>query len=249
MAGTIYTYHDVLSMIDSSVHRKTIETRGTTMVNLALHEIWDAYDWADTIADLPPFFLVPSTQDYPDSLYGVKPSDFLGFRQVRFVYLGADPPVKRAMGPQKHLELTENADFPHAISYQKSFDGFRVFPRPAENMGAPLYMVEGTYKKEPTIIATGALDTNLTFGDDFLTTWIEGLKWAGWVLSGDERAGQKIENQGTLQFSGQIGTFQAAIEMKAMEYGLNDGDVHVAPAEPLVALDYAPFGWTGGPGR
>ena len=249
MAGTIYTYQDVLSMLDPVIHRKIIETRGATMVNLALHEVWDQYDWEDSIGKLPPFFMVPSTQDYPDSMYGIKPSDFLGFRQARFVYLGADPPVRRPMGVQKHLELTENADFPHAISYQKSFDGFRLFPRPAENMGSPNYMIEGTYKKEPPILATGSLDTNIAFGDDFLTAWLAGLKWAGFALAGDDRAGQKIQNQGVLQYSGQIADFMTNIMMKAAEYGLNDGDVSIAPSEPLVPTEYTPYGWTGGPGR
>ena len=245
MPGTVYSYNDVLSMCDAVVHRKIIEGKSAIMVNLAMEVIWNEYDWADSIAALPPFFLIPSVQDYPNVPYTVKPSDFLGFRQARLVQTSGSPPVKWPINIQKHLELTHNSNYPQAISYQKSFDGFRIFPKPASNMGAPRYMVEGTYKKTVPNVSVATLDSKLNFGDDFLETWLAGLMWAGFKLAGDERAGQKIENNGVIQYSGQLAEFKVSIMEKAAEFGLEDGDVSIAPQEPLVGSAFTTVGWPG----
>lgn len=245
MAGTVYTYNDVLSMCDSVVHRKTLEGKSAVMINLALEEIWNEYDWAESIATLPPFYLIPAVQDYPDTPFGVKPSDFLGLRQARLVHLGGSPPTRAPLNVQKHLELTHNSAYPHAISYQKSFDGFRLFPKPPTNMGAPKHMIEGTYKKHAANVTVADLDDYIALDDDFLEVWLSGLTWAGMKLAGDQRAGQKIINNGVMQYSGQYAEFMTTVEQKAAEYGLNDGDVHVAPSEPLVNDGFSSIGWPG----
>jgi hypothetical protein len=113
-------------------------------------------------------------------------------------------------------------------------------------MGAPKWMVGGTYKTEPTAVTNATLDSAIPFADDFLEVFLHGIKWAAMDMSGDQRAGGTQMQDNFKAFTGQFGLFQAAIKQQAMEYGLDDGDHKVAPAEPLAITGFGSAGGYGG---
>lgn len=233
MATKNYTWNDVLSMCSNVTNRLVADRRGAAICNLCQNEMWDEYDWRESIATLPPFFLIPNRQDFGPPFSAV-PSDFKGLRQVRVAYIAGDPPHYWELSVEKHLGLTHNQQIPHAISYQPDERAFRLFPRVPDSIAAPHYMVEGTYKKNPTRLSNSTLETFLPFDDEHLLVFVEGVKWASWKLSGDARAGGVQIQDNFRVLTGQRSDFQNAIDSMAEDFGLNDGDQHIAPREPLV---------------
>jgi hypothetical protein len=234
-------------MVDPVVHRLVKERQSATICNRALNEMWDEYDWRETISAHKPWFLVPGRQDMEGPL-SVTPSDFRGLRKVYLIYTSGDPPSFQPLNVLKHLEPTITIAVPHAISYEKSIAGYRLFPRPGRSLGAPKWMIGGTYKHEPTLVTQGTLATEIPFADDFLEIFLQGIKWAAFDSAGDQRAGGTQIQSNFKVYTGQYGVFQAAIQEQAAEYGLDDGDQQIAPSEPLAITGFSNAGslWTGG---
>jgi hypothetical protein len=245
MAATNYTWVDALSAIGGQHNRLVEDKNAATICNLCLNEMWDAYDWRESISTLPPFFLVPSRQDHGPP-FSTVPSDFKGLRRARCSYITGSPPSFWGLNVQKHLDMTQARHLPHAISYHAPKSAFRLFPRVPTNIGAPHYQVEGTYKKNAPKITNATLDTPLPFDDEHIGVFTTGLRWAAWELSGDPRAGQVQEQNGAVVVTGQLGKFVNEVNGMAEEYGLNDGDQNIAPAYPLVDQGlYTPWGHPG----
>jgi len=233
MAVSTYTFDDVLRMVGRFVPRNVITDSGADICNLAQNHIWHKYDWRESLKTLPPFYLIPNEQDVGPPFYTV-PDDFAGLRKVDIVYMQSDPPTRRPLTVIKDLNVTHIRWFPHAINYNPDTKSFRVFTRMNENVGAPLWQIEGTYKTKTTRITPSTLTTFIPTKDDLIEMWVEGIKWAAMNYAGDPKAGVIQSQGGQMIYQGQIATFMAAMEQMAQNEGLELGDPYIHPSEPLV---------------
>ena len=140
MPGT-FTFDDVCRMVDRHVPRNVMSDNAANICNLAYNRIWHQYDWRESLATLPPFYLIPNEQDMGAPFYTV-PDDFAGLRKADLVYLAGDPPTRRQLTVIKDLNLTQARYFPHAINYNPDTQSFRVFTRVTGNVGAKASVLE-----------------------------------------------------------------------------------------------------------
>jgi hypothetical protein len=212
---------------------------------MATNLIWHRYDWRESLTELPPFYLIPNEQDHfiPGSIV---PADYHGLRKISYAqFTGTTGYRKQEIKAVRDLPLTQAKGLPQRISYEASRKAFRIFPRVPENIGAPNYFIEGTYKRRPTAVADHTMDTStLPWDDSYLNVYLEALRWAFLTLVGDTRAGAAQVQGGQTLFSGQLATSMAAIETMAATEGLNDHDVQISPEEPLVGLSGPSGNWT-----
>lgn len=216
-----YTFENAVNLVTRQFPRIVESDAAADICNMAMYEIWKKYDWRESLVTLPPFYLIPNTQDHGRPAVAV-PVDFMGIRQAYLVRLNANPPYRERLQPIKDLELTPVRGLPSAIGYQPDTSCFRVFPRVPDNIGAPEWCVQGTYKRRPTkVTSTTLTSTLLPYDDIYLYTVVEVIKWAGWQTAGDPRA----EKQYMLAHQ--------MIDQMASNEGLELGDVVLAPREAL----------------
>ena len=232
MAGT-FTFDDVLRMIDKHVPRNVVTDNAANICNLAYNRIWQRYDWRESLATLPPFYLIPNQQDIGSPFYTI-PTDFAGLRKADLVYIASDPPVHKPLTIIKDLNITHGRWSPHSIGYNPDTQSFRIFTRATGNMGVPLWQIEGTYKTKATKITPNTLTTTIPTKDDLLEMWIEGTKWAAFHFMGDPKAGQVQKQNGQTTFTGQLANFMASMDSMATNEGLELGDNYIHPSEPMV---------------
>ena len=228
-----YTFDDVLRMNAKLVPRNVIDDHGADICTLAYNKIWQRYDWRESLKTLPPFYLIPGEQEVGPPFYSV-PDDFNGLRKVNYVYVQSDPPVRKPLKVIKDLDLTHIKWWPHAICYNPDTRSFRVYSRLADNIGAPLYQIEGSYKVKSPRITPSTLTMPIPTRDDLIQMWIEGVKWAALFFAGNtQQAGMVQYTHNGTAYSGQLANFMVAMEECAMNEGLELGDVNISPSEPL----------------
>jgi hypothetical protein len=83
-------------------------------------------------------------------------------------------------------------------------------------------MIEYTYKKTWTkVTPDNLMYVHAPLGDTMMTAFVLAAIWAGAKLTGDNRTDQYY-----------VQTMQE-ISRKAADFGLADGDIGIAPSEPL----------------
>jgi hypothetical protein len=220
MAKT-YTYGDVLSLIANQIPKVTEEDKAPFILNMALNKVWKRYDWPESLAALPPFSLTPGEQDHGSPQASV-PSDFYGLREANLVELCGLPAVRTPLHVHRNIPLTDYTDLPREISWEPSVAAFRVHPRVPENIGTPLYMIDGKYKIRPTKLTASVIhSTLLPFDDMYIDMWIALAKWAAWDLAGNP------------QVDAQLQKAEVAIARMASDAGLLLGDGVISPSEML----------------
>jgi hypothetical protein len=229
MAKT-YTYGDVLSLISSQIPKVTEDDKAVFISNLALNKIWNRHDWPESLAPLPPFALTPGEQDHGAPAAAI-PSDFGGLRKANFVELSSAPakrwPPLRII---RDLVYTEAEGYPEAISWEPSVSAFRVYPRVPQNITAPLYQIDGTYKIRPEKITASAIhSTTLPFDDQYLHVFLEWAKWAAWTLTSSPQAGGVVYANRQKTYTGQLAHAVDAVDSMANDAGLILGDAVIHP--------------------
>jgi hypothetical protein len=228
-----YTFADVLAMVDSNFPRRFTASKEAMVCNMAQNEIWNMFDWRESLETLPPFYLIPNEQDHGQP-FTIVPSDFKGLRKAYLTRLTSSPPFTQEIAVIKDARITQTRYLPSAISYEPDVGAFRLYPRVPDNIGAPEDMIEGTYKKQPTKLTGSVLMTQKPFTDDqYIGMWIEATKWAGWNLLGDERAGGTQVQTNFDVHTGQKAIMIYAIREVAADLGLEDGDPQIAPREGI----------------
>jgi hypothetical protein len=247
MART-YTHGDAMDMIRRHVTASNEDNYAAEICNAADRKMWMAFDWRESIANLPPFYLVPLEQDHGFPAVAV-PKDFWGLRTAYLLQFTSNPtPQVWPLSIIRDLLETDVISMPKSIGYNESNNSFRVFPRVPKNIGAPEWMVNGTYKiRLPKLTAGTFAGTVLPFADDYFMNYCEVLKWAAYEYSGDTRAGGvQAQKDGGVVFTGQLAkAYEATVEM-AMNEGLELGDPVIAPAEPLACPSSLTGNWWGG---
>lgn len=230
-----YTWNDVMNIAGRKWSRSNQDDLSAHLCNITLNWVWDKYDWRESLTTLPPFYLVPSVQDYGAPQIAI-PSDFYGLRYANLVRLDATPPTRIPLDVIKDLLPTHIRYLPHAIGYVSDRHAFRIFPRVPDNVGSPTYMIEGQYKNRPSLITAGNMATTfLPFDDIYLEMWIETLKWVAWTVDSDPRAGAITVSNGNLVATGQAAVMRDMIDWVASREGLELGEPTISPAEPLVS--------------
>ena len=231
MAST-YSVADALSIANRTMPRAIEADHAAYIANIALNEIWHAYDWRVSLAPLPPFWLIPLVQDYGAPFYAV-PDDFYGLRQAYIVQTSATPlPRRIELKVVKNLRREYVRGLPRDIGYVMETRSFRVYPQIAENIGSTQFLIDGTYKKlAPQVTSTTLQSTKVPWDDTYLVVFIEALRWAAAQVAG---APDRMQRKQEL--------YQAIDQMAAAE-GLELGNQVVAPSEGLVGgegLGYFP---------
>ncbi len=229
-----YTFSDVMNAAQRTFSRQVESDAAAFVCNIFMNEIWNKYDWRESLTVLPPFYLIPNEQDHGTPAVAV-PSDFLGLRQAYLTRLTSTPVYRVPLTVLKNLNLTTLYGPPGQIGFDSGKQSFRVFPRVPANMGSPEWCIQGDYKKRPTkITAANLSSTLLPFDDLYLSNMIEVFKWAAWQMAGDQRAGGvQVNSSGNAVFTGQYANAQEAIYKMAENEGFELGDVNIAPREPL----------------
>jgi hypothetical protein len=228
------TWEQVLAIAGRKASRGIQDDLGAYIANLTLNWVNDKYDFRWTLKTLPPFYGIPSEQDYGAPAV-IIPSDFYGLRWANLVRTDNMPPYRQPLAVIKDLLLTHARYLPHAICYVTDRQAFRLFPRFPDNVGSPTYLIEGQYKFLPPKITAETLATTLLPSDDvYMQMWIETAKWAMWQTDSDPRAGQITDANGQISANGQAAVMMQMIDWVASREGLELGDPVVSPAEPLV---------------
>jgi hypothetical protein len=246
MAAT-YKVADALNIVSRQLGRQVEDDYATHIANVAMNKIWLAYDWRETIAALPPFYLIAGEQTFGPPSYAV-PADFLGLRMA-YAARTFNPTDRIELTPLADLRLTGAKAFPRNIGYDAATRSFIVFPRVPDGIGSTSWIVDGTYKKKPVKITPEKLQTTVIPWDDlYFDVYVNALKWAAWDAAGDQRAGEIQYSGGRSVMTGQLGRMHALIDEMAEREGLNNGDPSIAPSSPLVAPDgyYGIFPGLGG---
>lgn len=222
------TFAEVLTV--AGLARRQEDDTASYIINLALKELWNAYDWRETLAELPPFYLIPGEQDY-GSPFSIIPSDFRGLRKAYVVQTVSTPPNRRELAIIRDIRLTAALNLPTDIGYEPTTKTIRVFPRVPNNIGATDFLIEGTYKKRVPQMTNTGFNGTMIFDDEYFSVLVAGVKWASYALSDDGRADKKWVQ------------FHQMIDEMASAEGLDLGDPSIAPAEPLVAPQniYVPY--------
>src|SRR5690348_7316461 len=111
-----YTWSDVLNHIQRKSSRGNQDDMGVFIANRTINWVWDKYDWRESLATLPPFYLVPNEQDFGAPAVTI-PSDFYGLRTANLVRATNIPPFRYPLKIIKDLDITHVRYLPHAIGY------------------------------------------------------------------------------------------------------------------------------------
>jgi hypothetical protein len=234
--SSTYTIQDALTVVGSVYRNAVKDDMAPTIADIAYSKIWNAADWRQTLAELPPFYLVPLEQDYGSPLVTI-PSNFLGFRKVNCVQNLDDPAFRYPLDVRKNLSEEYYQGQPEFISYEVALSKFRVYPRPSQAIGASDWMIEGTYKKQPTKITPDNMGSTIIPVDDrYFSVYVQALRWAYLDLVGDPKAGavQYEKRSRGYVVTGELAKLYAAIEDMAEQEAVELGDDSIAPAAPLL---------------
>ena len=249
-----YTFFDVVGIVGDAVGTAAEAYKGAPACNLAVNKIWTAFPWRQSLGELPPFYLIPGEQYYGAPTVSV-PTDFLGLQRAYHVIRQAtgDTPTVRELRCISDIMTTDEADYPKVIGYEGSTRSFKIGPKPLANFAAPWHLIEGEYKKVPTLYrkSTGAVvnkvtatyldDIYLPFDDLYVYVMIEAVKWGYWVLNSDPRAGGVQVQNGAESYFGQFGVMMAAVKQMAENEGIELGMAQAGPSTSF----YEPYmaGW------
>ncbi len=221
-----FSVGEALSIANRAFPRDIEADHAAYIANIAMNEVWHAYDWRVSIKELPPFWLIPLIQDYGAPYYAV-PLDFYGLRQAYLVQTTSSPlPRREEMKVIKNIRREYLRGLPRDIGYVPETRSFRVYPQIPENIGASQFLVDGTYKKlAPQVTATTLQTTAIPFDDIYLQNYVEALRWAASAVQDNPNKAMKKQE------------LHYCLQEMADQEGLELGNQVTAPSEGLVGGD------------
>lgn len=211
-----FTFADAISRIGGP--RALADRETMYAVNVALYDLWNAADWRETIALLPPFYLYPTEQIYGRPSASV-PSDFHGLREVYCVSLLSDTTNRWPLNVVQNIEITHLRDWPRDICFDPSNQAFRIHPRTPDGLGSGSYVIDGTYKRRAPKILAEAYNTLLPWDDEYFDVYTNALAWA------------MAKGQGKKSF---YSDYQLSLDSMRDAESLNLGDESISPSDALV---------------
>jgi hypothetical protein len=224
-----YVYGDLVNMCRSGIPAVSEEKTVDLLLMKAQTYVWNRFDWRETIAPLPPFWVMPDTQDYGAPAV-IVPDDFQGLRKAFMIDVSTYPENVMTLKVLRELSPTIVRSLSDAISFDKATQTFRLSRRPTGGMTAPQYLVNGTYKILPTKITKTNYPTFPIFTDDqYIGVWEAVMRYVS-APAGPQKEALKVAADAALQ------------EMAANE-GLNLGETPFAPDESLAAGKFTSGSW------
>lgn len=227
-----YRYLDAFNMIRGSLGLSAEDNKAIAICNMCNERIWNAYNWRQSLAILPPFGLVPQQQIYGAPEVAVPP-DFQGFNQAFLTRTTTIPPQKWEIHTRRDLRDTHIRNFPSYISYDGATQAFRM-DRPApDNVSGHEWIITGEYKKTPVKVTASNFGTLLLpYDDRHFASVTQAIRWAAAVATGAKDLAEK-----------DAFAYRAINDM-ARDEGFEMGDPNVAPENSLVP-GYGPGGTPG----
>lgn len=187
------------------------------LVNKVAFYMWMYAPWRWTLGSVPTVTpLVNGTQDYTINY----PADFM--YTYRATLLVAPTPPHRNLEVVPSLET--NVGFvgqPSQVSYPAAAGAVaglvRITPKPVVPTGV-VQAIIGLYKKSMTVFTSASIYTAfMPFDDEWFNVFEEGVLWVAYQYADDKRAGEASVDvsSGKTQYSGQRGTFEAALAAMA----------------------------------
>lgn len=230
--ATTYTYNDAWNVTRQQYPSSAEQTAWDYATNIAVEKMWCAYDWRGTTNNLPPFWLVPGTQDYGAPFY-VVPTDFYGVRECYLVEIGANAiPVRTPIRTVSNLEATHMVGLPQSICYRPAISGFRVHPAAAYGAACPLYLIDGIYKQRPPKITRSLASQLLLWDDVYFNSFCQALAWGALIVSGRRKDALEQEQ-----------IFNRVLAQSTATEELELGEPIVHPSEPLIMPSWNQYGW------
>lgn len=220
-----YTWEDVLAYLYQNVPRVSESQVGPLVCNQILNMMWDKCDWRETMADMPPWHPIAGEQDHYSPLV-CAPSDFRGLRKAQIFGIASDPPFEKALLVTKDLKETWYMALPDDISYDTARQCFRLFPRFPEGLDPTDWVIQCTYKKNPTKVTGATINSVIPFDDHYFQTLVDVGHYC--LAKTDPR---RIREYEALRAQAEY-----SLERKAAEEGINLGDQPIAPQFPLDAF-------------
>lgn len=232
MAKT-YKVGQALSMLQTKMKTPDLTPFAAVICDEAMSEIWNAYDWRGSLAELPPFYLMALEQDYGPPLSAV-PTDFLQLREAQYRDVHGNGSIQ-PLEVRANLSRTDLAGMPTDISYEPEVISFRVHPMPGSGMAPNRYQVEGKYKKRYTKVTNENL-LSLTFpwDDMYFYVYRRVLYWKALEEIGSQLAGTiTYYPDGSVAATGAAANAWNAIQEMLRREGGAEAPENISPSEEL----------------
>ena len=226
-----YNYSTALNVVARKVPKIVEDQYAAAACNLATSKVWDAFDWPESLAALPPFYLIPGQQDHGPP-QPVVPTDFGGLRRAQIQRYNGE--VVRDLKVVRQTNEVFEQGVPVTISYEDVKRAFRLYPRVPLGWGAPGYFVTGTYKTLPTQLTPETLTTVLPLKEKYFPMWLEALRYAFYVLDGSDAAGGVTFSNGQPSYNGQYARMMKEIHEARAAEAANLGAHRIYPERALV---------------
>lgn len=227
------TYADLYQISSVGTAREVEGSRICSILNLAQELIWRSFPWRWTLAEFDPFWIVPGEQDYGSPLI-IIPTDFLELQSSTLVHLNHNTSARYDFQLQKNLTKTHRYGHPKQMQYIPQKNAFRIYPRPPLSMACPYYLIEGWYKKTPTILTPSNYANTTVPSQEFQRQmWLEAISWAYLATAKSPQAPQQLQ------------IARLAINETAQAESTSLGQPNIHPSESIVS-DHGLFGL--GPG-
>jgi hypothetical protein len=183
----------------------SLEKVGPQILDDVSKIMWMAAPWRWTLGSLPTVTLIAGTQDYTITF----PGDFL-YILDSYVSDGTIAP----------RDLKVEAFLPNSITTvgqasEVSAQGtlLRVGPIPATFPTTGPTLISRYKKTAPQLTAANmATAGTQVFDDEWFWVFQEGVLWRAYLYADDNRAGGATVAKGQVEYTGQLGVFQAALQ-------------------------------------
>ena len=216
------TYAEAYQAASIATARQIESLQVCNLLNLAQELIWREYPWRWTLGELDPFWLTALETDYGSPMV-VIPTDFLELHSANVVRLNNTLATRGPLTCMKGIQKQTITGMPNTICYVPEKTCFRIFPRPASGINAPDYLIEGVYKKTPTLLTPDNYQTTDLPSQGFQRQmWLMAITWAYYETIKDQKAPQYHDRA------------RQAINETARAEATSLGEPRVHPTEGLV---------------
>ncbi len=247
------TFGKLIAAIRHDVPRVQDVNFASELVADIITTVWNAQDFRETLAQLPPFYLVGDMQDYGAPVFTV-PTDFQALRAASLVKLTySDNEVVRNVYPllvkTRQAPLKRYGQRPELVSFEPQENCFRIFPVLGSSTPTNEWLVEGVYKKLPQ---SNLYDTTNIIGIPVLTSDITPANYPQLLLPLDDRHYATMKDVAVMiakKLAGGLNQDSMATEQYinnklrqiAISEGLDLGTSNITPFEPLMGDSYGFF--------
>ncbi len=202
-------------------------------INEAANRMWRDYEWPESLGEVPPFYLTPGESDV-NPIAAPIPTDFAYLRDAWLLNPQGNM-FELDVGRDKPRSMIEST--PECVSYVPELRRWRVWPAPSTAYTAPLWQVEGRYKKTaPTWDVDDWGTTLLPWDDRYFRVYRKCLEYTVMDMLGRQEAGGVQFSQGRAVYSGKLAEYKDALADATRENNMYNGELFVSPEDGSLSL-------------